>query len=113
MDVDGDDWQKTLRDTADGHVPLRPTATSMINGNDDVYQLANKAFPKGHEPHRLGPIHEEDSGDYYRKFVLTRNAATKAGIHPDAPQPPSPQSKSAYTLGNSGSLLNFFHSMSP
>jgi hypothetical protein len=76
-----------------------------MNGNDGVCQLANKAFPKGHEPHRLGCIHEEDSGDYYRKFVLTKNATTKAGVHPDVPQPPFPQSESAYTLVNSGSLL--------
>ena len=95
VDVDGVDGHKTSRDVADGHVPLRPTATSITNGNNDVYQLANKASPKSHEPHRLGRIHEEDSGDYYRKFVLTKHATTKAGVYPDAPQPPLPQSESA------------------
>jgi hypothetical protein len=72
----------------------------MTNGNNGVYQLANKAYPKSHEPHRLGRIHEEDSDDY-RKLVLTKHATTKAGVYSDAPQPPSPspQSESAYTNG--------------
>jgi hypothetical protein len=73
----------------------------MINdglGNDDVYRLVDEAFPRGHET--LTGIPEEDEGDYYRKPAPTRTAATKAGVRPDARQPPFPQSESAYTPSN-------------
>jgi hypothetical protein len=107
-DTDVDD--KAVREVADGHVPLRPAVTSLANdGMSDVYRVADEAFPNSPnslEPHRR--ITEDDKSDY-RKFVLTRNAAIKAGVHPDTPQSPFPQDKGANTLPiSSRSLLSPF-----
>jgi len=87
VDDDGD------RDATDSHVPLRPTASSTNNnpGNGDAY--ANN-----HELLRRVPGEDKDD---YRKFVLTKNAVTKAGLHTraDASQPPFPRGESACILG--------------
>jgi len=110
QEADVDDDDKPAREAADGHVPFRPAVTSLVNdGMSDVYRVADEAFP--HSPNSLEPhrrITEEDKSDY-RKFVLTRNTAIKAGVHPDTPQSPFPQNKGAYTLPiSSRSLLSPF-----
>lgn len=96
MDEDGNSWPKAVPDAADSHVSLRPTATSTINnlGNGDIYE----AFRNNHEPLRRVPGEDKDD---YRKFVLTKNAVTKAGLHnrADASQPPFPRCESACIVG--------------
>src|SRR5712691_7055515 len=98
MDEDGSNsWHNAVRDAADSHVPLRSTATSTNNnnlGNGDVYE----AFPNNHETLRRAPGEDKDD---YRKFVLTKNAVTKAGFHTraDASHLPFPRSEGACMLG--------------
>ena len=68
-------------------------STNNNLGNGDI----SEAFPNNHESLRraLG----EDKDDY-RKFVLTKNTVTKAGLHgrADASQLPFPRNESSCIL---------------
>lgn len=95
MDDDGNSWHKAVRCAADNHVSLRSTAsTNNILGNGDIYE----AFPNNHEALRRTPGEDKDD---YRKFVLTKNAVTKAShqTRADASHLPFPRSEGACILG--------------